>query len=265
VQVLYVVQDGDTLAGIADSFGVTVDAILGANSIADPDNLQVGDVLTIPGVTVTPQPTQPPATSPAAASETPGATQPPTTNVTTLQLVDKQHALGADYVPPDLVPVPAAYIAPGYGATLNATALAALEHWLDAASAAGYDVRVVSGYRSYADQQYTYNYWVQQLGQEEADRVSARPGYSEHQLGTTADLGSAAFGWDLREDFGNTPDGQWLAAHSVEYGFALSYPQGKESITGYAYEPWHFRYLGIEAASAYAASGLTLNQYLATQ
>jgi D-alanyl-D-alanine carboxypeptidase len=258
VEVLYVVQDGDTLAGIADQFGVTTDALMRANSIADPDSLQIGDVLTIPGVTVTPVP----ATD--APTETPSATDPPAGEVTTLQLVDKQHPLPADYVPPDLTPVPAAYVAPGYSATMNATALQAMQRMLDAAEAQGYDVRVVSGYRSYSDQEYTYNYWVQQLGEAEADRVSAKPGKSEHQFGTTADVGSAAFGWDLREDFGSTPEGQWLAAHSPEFGFALSYPQGKEDITGYAYEPWHFRYIGTDAAAAFTASGLTLNQYLAT-
>jgi D-alanyl-D-alanine carboxypeptidase len=258
VEVLYVVQDGDTLAGIADQFGVTVDAIMQANSIADADSLQVGDVLTIPGVTVTPIP----ATD--APTEAPAATDPPAGEVTTLQLVDKQHALPANYVPPDLTPVPAAYVAPGYSATMNATALQALQQMLDAAQAKGYDVRVVSGYRSYADQQYTYNYWVQQLGQEEGDRVSARPGHSEHQLGTTADLGSAAFGWDLREDFGSTPEGQWLDENGAAYGFVVSYPEGKEATTGHAYEPWHLRYVGPDAAEAYKASGLTLNQYLAT-
>jgi D-alanyl-D-alanine carboxypeptidase len=136
---------------------------------------------------------------------------------------------------------------------------------LDSASVAGYDIRVVSGYRSYADQQFTYDYWVGQLGQAEADRVSARPGYSEHQLGMTADLGSADFGWDLTDTFGATPDGQWLAVHAAEYGFVLSYPQGKEATTGYAYEPWHFRYIGTQFAAEYEASGLTLNQYLAAQ
>lgn len=251
-------QDGDTLARIAEQFGVTVQALMQANSITDPDSLQVGDVLTIPGVTVTPIP---PTGEP---TETPTATDSPASDVTTLQLVDKQHPLPSDYVPPDLTPVPAAYVAPGYGATMNATSLEALQRMLDAASVLGYDVRVVSDYRSYADQQYTFDYWVQQLGEAEAERVSARPGKSEHQLGTTADLGSAAFGWDLREDFGSTPEGRWLDANSPAYGFVLSYPRGKEDITGYAYEPWHFRYVGPDAALAYTASGQTLNQYLAT-
>jgi D-alanyl-D-alanine carboxypeptidase len=255
VDALYVVQAGDTLGAIAAQFGVTLDALMQANGITDPASLQVGQVLTIPGVSVTPAPAP-------TASFSPTAT---TSSVSLLHLVDKQHPLSADYVPPSLVVVPGAYAAPGYSSTMNADALGALEPMLDGASAAGYDIRVVSGYRSYADQQYTYDYWVGQLGQAEADRVSAKPGYSEHQLGVTADLGSADFGWDLTDTFGATPDGQWLAGHAVEYGFVLSYPQGKEATTGYAYEPWHFRYIGTQSAAEYSASGLTLNQYLAAQ
>jgi D-alanyl-D-alanine carboxypeptidase len=255
IDALYVVQNGDTLGAIAARFGVSLDVLMQANAITDPASLQVGQVLTIPGLSVTPAPIP-------TASAGPADTSSP---LSLLQLVDKQHPLPADYVPADLIAVPGAYAASGYSSTMNATALAALESMLDGASAAGYDVRVVSGYRSNADQQYTYDYWVGQLGQAEADRVSAKPGYSEHQLGVTADLGSADFGWDLTDTFGATPDGQWLAAHAAEYGFVLSYPQGKEATTGYAYEPWHFRYIGTDAAAAYGASGLTLNQYLATQ
>jgi D-alanyl-D-alanine carboxypeptidase len=255
IDALYVVQDGDTLGAIAARFGVSLDVLMQANAITDPASLQVGQVLTIPGLSVTP------ALVPTASAG-PADTASP---VSLLQLVDKQHPLPADYVPPDLIAVPGAYAAPGYSSMMNATALAALEQMLDGASAAGYDIRVVSGYRSYADQQYIYDYWVGQLGQAEADRVSAKPGYSEHQLGMTADLGSADFGWDLTDTFGATPDGQWLAAHAAEYGFVLSYPQGKEATTGYAYEPWHFRYLGTQSAAQYEASALTLNQYLAAQ
>ncbi|MEO8457236.1 MAG: D-alanyl-D-alanine carboxypeptidase family protein [Chloroflexota bacterium] len=264
VEVLYVVQDGDTLAGIAEAYGVTIDALTQANAISDPDSLKIGDVLTIPGITVAPVPAT--ATPAPTDGETPVPTDtpPPSAEVTTLQLVDKEHSLPALYLPDDVTPVPAAYVAPGYTATLSAAILGPLEAMLDGANAAGYDIRVVSGFRSYADQQYTYNYWVQQLGETEANRISAMPGHSEHQLGTTADLGSGSLGWDLQDGFGASSEGQWLATHSAEYGFVISYPEGKEAITGYAYEPWHFRYLGVEAAAAYAASGLTLNQYLAT-
>jgi D-alanyl-D-alanine carboxypeptidase len=251
-----VVQNGDTLAAIAERYGVDLALLMQVNDITDPASLQAGQVLFIPSVgrTATPAPGIPTDT-PAPSDEPGGAV-----NLTTL--VDKQHALPSGYAPPDLVAVTGDYIAPGYSASLRSDALAALVEMLDAAYVAGYDIRVVSGYRSYDQQVVTYNYWVEQLGEEEANRVSAKPGYSEHQLGSTADLGTADLGWDLTEGFGSTAAGQWLAANSVQYGFALSYPEGKEDITGYAYEPWHFRYIGAGEAQAFQSSGLTLNQFL---
>jgi D-alanyl-D-alanine carboxypeptidase len=249
----YTVQPGDTLAEIAERYNVTVGELMSANGIDDPTTLQVGQVLRIPGVaaSITPTPTPGPST-----------TGSPPADVTLLQLVDKKHALPDGYAPTDLAPVTGLYIAPGFGASLRPEALSALETMLDAAAVAGYDIRVVSGHRSYQDQVATYQYWVDRLGEEEASRVSAKPGYSEHQLGTTADLGTADFGWDLTEGFGQTPAGKWLQANSATYGFALSYPDGKEDITGYAYEPWHYRYIGVNAARDWKASGLTLNQFL---
>ena len=247
----YVVQPGDTLAGIAQQFDVSLDELMTANGIADPDQVQAGETLIIPGAGPVPTGTAAPA-----------STESPVADVNLLTLVDKQHPLGPGYAPPDVVPVTGNYVAPGYSASLRSDVLPALEQMLDAASAAGYGVRVVSGYRSYDDQVTTYNYWVQQLGEDEANRVSAKPGYSEHQLGSTADLGTADFGWDLTTGFGATPAGQWLAANSVTYGFVMSYPDGKEDITGYAYEPWHFRYIGLDEAQRWQASGETLNQFL---
>ncbi|MEK7247950.1 MAG: D-alanyl-D-alanine carboxypeptidase family protein, partial [Chloroflexota bacterium] len=235
----YTVQPGDTLAVIAELYNVTVGELMSANGIDDPTALQVGQVLRIPGVpaSITPTPTPGPST-----------TDSPSDDVTLVQLVDKQHPLPDSYAPSNLTSVAGLYIAPGYSASLRPEALSGLITMLDAAAAAGYDIRVVSGYRSYQDQVTTYQYWVEQLGEEEASRVSAKPGYSEHQLGTTADLGTEEFGWDLTEGFGATPAGMWLRNNSATYGFALSYPPGEEDVTGYAYEPWHYRYIGVDAA-----------------
>jgi D-alanyl-D-alanine carboxypeptidase len=184
------------------------------------------------------------ATDAPPAVTDPAPTLPPATDAGLLTPVDKEHSLAAEYVPPGLAALPDAYLAPGFGAQLRQEALDALVQLLDAAETAGYDIRCRSGYRSYAEQETTFNYWVSVLGYEEAVRVSAMPGHSEHQLGTACDLTSPEVGWDLIETFGETAPGQWLASHAHEYGFALSYPPGKEAITGYAYEPWHFRYIG---------------------
>jgi len=175
--------------------------------------------------------------------------------------VDKVHALSPDCEPADLVSLPAD-VTDGGTHLLRREAADALLRMLDAAQADGYRLFVVSAYRSYAEQVETFQYWVSVLGEAEARRTSAEPGHSEHQLGTTVDLSSAAVGGQLVEEFGNTPEGQWLQEHAWRFGFALSYPRGREEVTGYAYEPWHWRYIGPDAAARWRTSGLTLREFL---
>jgi len=211
-----------------------------------------------PPTSPSPEPTLVPA--PLATAE---ATVPPAPSVSLLTVVDKQHALPAGYVPPDLVTVDGGLAAPGFGGLLlTDEANRTLAAMLAAAAAEGHDIRVRSAYRSYAAQERTFAYWVSVLGEAEARRVSAEAGHSEHQLGTTVDLTVADVGHDLTEAFAETPAGRWLADTAYRYGFALSYPAGAEAVTGYAYEPWHYRYIGAEHAAAWRASGLTLGEYL---
>ncbi|MBQ3861890.1 MAG: M15 family metallopeptidase, partial [Clostridia bacterium] len=124
------------------------------------------------------------------------------------------------------------------------------------AAANGLSIYAISGYRSYEYQLGLYDRYVARDGKAEADRYSARAGHSEHQTGLAVDVNS------LEYAFADTAEGQWLAAHCAEYGFILRYPEGKEEITGYRYEPWHIRYLGVETAKKVAESGLTLEEYL---
>lgn len=166
-----------------------------------------------------------------------------------------------DYVPPDLVLLPARLDAMD-GQMLRQEAAAALEAWLAAGQQLGFDIKVVSGFRSYQDQADDYANSVATLGQVETDRSVALPGHSEHQLGTTADLSVAGVGWDVVQAFGDTPEGSWLAQTAAGYGFVMSYPQDKEAITGYEYEPWHFRYVGTQRAQLVQADGLTLIEFL---
>ena len=155
------------------------------------------------------------------------------------RLVDKQHPLEADYVPDDLVAVERYPIAANRaGHRLARLIMPDLLAMVEAARGAGIELLVSSAYRSYEYQAGLYDRHVEQLGKAAADRVSARPGHSQHQLGTTIDFGSIAAG------YGDTPNGRWLAAHAWRFGFSLSYPAGYEELTGYDYEPWHFRYLG---------------------
>ena len=119
----------------------------------------------------------------------------------------------------------------------------------------------LSSYRSYEQQVTTFAANVAEGGKDYAERTSAHPGHSEHQLGTTTDVTSASNSYGL-EGFENTPESAWLAANSWRYGFIISYPAGKEAVTGYAFEPWHVRWLGKETAAKVHDSGLTLHEWL---
>jgi D-alanyl-D-alanine carboxypeptidase len=162
-------------------------------------------------------------------------------------LLDTAYALPPDFVPSDLVPLRRA----GFDddRRIRAVVVPDLTALREAAEAAGVPLEVQSAYRSYAYQERTFAYWVDLQGYEAALRTSARPGHSEHQLGTAVDLrargGPAP--WDI--DFGATDTGRWLLENAWRYGFALSYPQGQEARSCYAYEPWHWRWVGRELAS----------------
>lgn len=135
-------------------------------------------------------------------------------------------------------------------------ATAALYTMFAAAAEDGCNMFVVSGFRSYETQNWLYNSYVQRDGVEAADRYSARPGHSEHQTGLAFDINSTS------DSFASTKEAQWLAENAYRYGFILRYPQGKEHITGYMFEPWHYRYVGIENARRIFESGLTIEEYL---
>ena len=162
------------------------------------------------------------------------------TYVDGILIANKTYSLPADY-------------APGGLTTECQTALDAL---MAGAARDGLSIYPISTYRSYEYQAGLYERYAARDGYAEADRYSARPGHSEHQTGLAIDVNS------LDYDFAYTPEGIWLAAHCAEYGFILRYPEGKESVTGYRYEPWHIRYLGREIAEEVTASGLTLEEYL---
>lgn len=157
-----------------------------------------------------------------------------------LARADKETRLAADYEPADLVSLASygdRWILNREGLSLRALIIPDLAAMIEAARLDGVLLDISSSYRSYQYQEDLFAYWVDQLGREEAERVSARAGTSQHQLGTTVDFGS------VTRAFADHPAGQWLAEHAGRFGFSLSYPDGAEAITGYAYEPWHFRWI----------------------
>lgn len=183
-----------------------------------------------------------------------------------LSLANKQYQLPQDYAPQDLVYLSDLGIVNVNAARLREEPAKALQQMTAAITQAGINYNVTSGYRSFADQVRVYNYWVGYYAGNIAatDQVSARPGYSEHQLGLALDFTTSANG-NIFYRFETTPLSNWLANHAHEYGFVLSYPSGKTEITGYSYEPWHYRYVGIENARKILESGLTPTEWLLIQ
>ena len=179
-----------------------------------------------------------------------------------LVLVNKSIRLPSSYFPKDLVSVDKSITASFGGMQLRGEAAENLIKLFTDAKKKGYKLHLNSAYRSYQTQVATYNYWVSQVGAAEADRFSARPGHSQHQLGTTVDITSDTVDHKLISSFGDTLEGKWLASSGYKYGFVLAYPADYENITGYTYEPWHFRYISIANAKKWKASGMILELYL---
>jgi zinc D-Ala-D-Ala carboxypeptidase len=176
-------------------------------------------------------------------------------------LLDTTYRLNAGYYPADLRSTVNAGLNSGH--RVRAFVIADLRAMARAARAAGARLAVESAFRSYSTQKSTFAYWSRVSGYSAALRTSARAGHSEHQLGTTVDFrsygGSAPWYYS---DWGNTRAGAWLKRNAWRYGFVMSYPKGKASVTCYSYEPWHYRYLGRAEAARVRSSGLTLRQYL---
>ena len=154
-------------------------------------------------------------------------------------LVDKQHGLPDRYEPDDLVELRGgSYTILEWGMYLRRSAALALEELAAAAKADGVTLMASSAYRPYSHQERTYARNVREMGQKEANRVSARPGHSQHQLGLVVDFGS------ITDAFADTRAGRWILVNASRFGWSLSFPQGYENITGYKWESWHYRYVG---------------------
>ena len=149
-----------------------------------------------------------------------------------------------------------------YAPGMNATVTAKANEMFAAAAQAGYTMWNQSGFRSYATQKSLYTGYVNRSGKAQADTYSARPGNSEHQTGLAFDVcatGKAC----INSGFDNTPEAKWLSENAYKYGFILRYPQGKQNETGYMYESWHFRYVGVDLATKLYNNGnwITLENY----
>ena len=158
-------------------------------------------------------------------------------------LIDKKHTASSSYAPKDLISLKknSLFDLNKAGMKIRPEAYSALNEMAQAALNDGIRLLVSSAYRSYSYQENLFNYWVSVDGLEEAERESARPGTSQHQLGTAVDFGS------ISDDFDKTQMGQWIYKNAADYGWSLSFPKGYEDVTGYRWECWHFRYIGKNA------------------
>ena len=175
-----------------------------------------------------------------------------------LVLVNKYNYLDNNYIPSDLKTINSKYQWMGRSNTLRNDAKIAFEEMCEAAKKDNIYIYAGSGYRSYANQKYLYNTYVNRDGFKAAETYSARAGYSEHQTGLAIDIAN-------KSDFINKEDKEyeWLVNNSYKYGYILRYPEEKEKITGYMYEEWHYRYVGKETAKDVYESKLTYDEYIA--
>ncbi len=150
-------------------------------------------------------------------------------------IVDKTHFLPAEYKPKDLVKDDYIFA--------RKDAHDAFNKMKEAAKKDDIKIWITSGFRPYERQKYLYELSVKAKGQEHADKYLAKPGASQHQLGTAVDINS------VENSFANTPECKWLEANAEKFGFSLSFPKGQEEKTGYAFEPWHYRYITTEGTA----------------
>ena len=175
-----------------------------------------------------------------------------------LMLTNKYNYLEKNYEPKDIIE-----ISSRYAYAENEAPKEILEHYIemfDAAEKEGMDLIISSAYRSYDEQDETYEYYKKIKGDEQIKKYAARPGYSEHQTGLAFDILTTD---TLTDDFDKTKEFEWLQKNAYKYGFILRYPKGKEKLTGYDYESWHYRYVGKETAKKINDEQITYDEYYA--
>ncbi|NLP34073.1 MAG: M15 family metallopeptidase [Clostridiales bacterium] len=186
------------------------------------------------------------------------------TDITSITVfINKEYALPKDYVPEDMV-IPNVLFNLKYHderKLMRPEAAAALEDLFDAAKADGYTLYGISAYRSYDRQRKIFINNIVKKGKNHTLKYSAVPGTSEHQSGLAIDVSTKSLGFKLIEAFADSPEGIWLANNAHRFGYIIRYPKDKLEITGYAYEPWHIRYVGKDLANYLYTNDLTLDEY----
>jgi len=181
-----------------------------------------------------------------------------------LALVNRCYRLSSTFIPEDLTPVnvESRRVLEGTHHLLRESAARGVEDLFAAAAADEIYLVASSGFRSYEWQTFFHTNAINDFGLEEAQRFSAVPGHSEHQLGLALDVSTRELDGGLEQSFSHTPEGQWLNANAHLFGFIISYPYGRETDTGFIYEPWHIRFVGVEAATEIFNNEQILEEFL---
>ncbi|MFG6394086.1 MAG: D-alanyl-D-alanine carboxypeptidase family protein [Lachnospiraceae bacterium] len=182
-------------------------------------------------------------------------------------LVNRDYPMPEDYVPEDLVIPSVEYSYKGIyekSYMRKAAAKAIEKMFKEAAKKKKFRLKVVSAYRSYERQKAIYQNNINTRGEEDTNKVSAKPGCSEHQTGLAVDVSSDTVDCTIEKSFASCPEGRWLAKNCHKFGFIIRYPKGKSGITGYSYEPWHIRYVGVNLAKYIYKKKITLEEYYQT-
>lgn len=180
-----------------------------------------------------------------------------------LSLINKDHPLPADYIPSDLIVCPFFFAASPEDEKrqLCRPACNAAARLFEYAKSFGHIFYGISGYRSYLRQQEIFNESLRSKGRIHTEQYIAFPGTSEHQSGLALDISCTSIQLKLDTSFADTPEGKWLVKYAPMFGFIIRYPKGKESVTGYAWEPWHIRYVSRPLALFLSLTGQTLEEY----
>ncbi|GGI44169.1 hypothetical protein GCM10008018_05760 [Paenibacillus marchantiophytorum] len=178
-------------------------------------------------------------------------------------LVNKMNSLPSSYEPTDLVypDIPFIFAEKIEKRKMRSTAAKAIEKLVAGAEKDGIHLAGVSAYRSYATQKSVFQRYVLKDGEEKAKTYSAVPGTSEHETGLAIDVTGSDGKCAAEDCFGGTKEANWLEKHAAEYGFIIRYPKGKSAITGYQYEPWHIRYVGVDVSKDIEAKKVTMEEY----
>ena len=266
--------DGDALPGVSDEADNTGEEGENGSESEDPDG-SADEPDTSDEPDVTDEPDEP--SGPAPEQKPDPVKNPPQGDgsdygvpiVSTLTaddgnllvLVNKEYTVGRDYYPTDMVDIDGS-LSTNQNLKVKREAYDAYLEMLADAKAEGLNFCICSAYRGFEVQESLYYNSLASNGKEYTDKMFAYPGRSEHHTGYAIDITSASMNWGLSQDYADYPDGAWIAEHCDEYGFIIRYPKGKEDITGYMYEPWHIRYVGVEIAREITEAGITFEEYM---